>query len=328
MKILKECENTYAENNRMCYFRTQARNGRKKVLIQITERCNLRCVHCFVNSETNGNEMSKEFLIEHVLPYLRSIDTERVTLTGGEPFCHKDIFGILDLLSSEFSSITICTNGTLIDSEVLCKLSVYKNLKLNVSLDGFSSESHDRFRGRLGAFEKTISCIHGLDKIGKMGGILVTPNNFSSIEEYKSMCDELSNIGCKFILFNPLSEYGRGEVNKSKYGISDKQLNLLRETTIKYNDKVEVIYSNFPQIYETCDTKCIRDGIRYIYVDGSVVACPYISFATDGKNNEPIEYNDNKLGKLGVDCTVDESISLRTYLSCPAFELQKRGMNY
>lgn len=35
-----------------CYFRTSVGGDGRKGLIQITERCNLHCAHCFV---TSGN---------------------------------------------------------------------------------------------------------------------------------------------------------------------------------------------------------------------------------------------------------------------------------
>ena len=43
-----------------CYFRTAADYPNKKCLLQLTERCNLHCVHCFVSSNDKGIDMDYE----------------------------------------------------------------------------------------------------------------------------------------------------------------------------------------------------------------------------------------------------------------------------
>ncbi len=54
-----------------CYFRTSVGGDGRKALIQITERCNLHCAHCFVSSGNWGDHMRFEDIVERVLPRLR-----------------------------------------------------------------------------------------------------------------------------------------------------------------------------------------------------------------------------------------------------------------
>ena len=77
-----------------CYFRTTADPPMKKCLLQLTERCNLHCQHCFVSSVNSGNDMEFSLIETHVLPTLIENNVSKVTLTGGEPFVYTNIIDV------------------------------------------------------------------------------------------------------------------------------------------------------------------------------------------------------------------------------------------
>ena len=66
-----------------CYFRTTADGGARKALVQIDERCNLHCAHCFVSATKAGNSMPFDDIAGVVIPRLAACRVDRVTLTGG-----------------------------------------------------------------------------------------------------------------------------------------------------------------------------------------------------------------------------------------------------
>ena len=66
-----------------CYFRTTADGGARKALVQIDERCNLHCAHCFVSATKAGNSMPYDDIAGMVIPRLAACRVDRVTLTGG-----------------------------------------------------------------------------------------------------------------------------------------------------------------------------------------------------------------------------------------------------
>src|SRR5487761_2711933 len=129
-----------------CYFRSGAEPGHRKALLQITERCDLRCIHCFVSATHTGSDMSVED-IAAVVGRLEAARISHVTLTGGEPFVHPDVLEIVDLLVRNTLAVTICTNGVSIRPEQIDVLAELSGVSVNVSLDGFSASSHGRFRG-------------------------------------------------------------------------------------------------------------------------------------------------------------------------------------
>jgi hypothetical protein len=79
-----------------CYFRTSVEGDGRKALIQITERCNLHCAHCFVSSGNWGEHMVRRDIADKVLPrlllahgyplggFLRDLRGTRMRARGGQ----------------------------------------------------------------------------------------------------------------------------------------------------------------------------------------------------------------------------------------------------
>jgi MoaA/NifB/PqqE/SkfB family radical SAM enzyme len=81
-----------------CYFRTTADGGTRKALVQIDERCNLHCAHCFVSATRAGQSMPYDGITSLLIPKLKACRVARVTLTGGEPTIHPRFTGIVQAL--------------------------------------------------------------------------------------------------------------------------------------------------------------------------------------------------------------------------------------
>src|SRR5258707_2353947 len=68
-----------------CYFRTTTDGHHRKALVQIDERCNLHCAHCFVSATRHGPTMLYEQITSVLIPRLAECRLEQVNLTGVEP---------------------------------------------------------------------------------------------------------------------------------------------------------------------------------------------------------------------------------------------------
>lgn len=73
-----------------CYFRTTVSAPYRNALVQIDERCSLRCSHCFVSATKEGSYMPLTKVASQVVPRLFEARVCRVTLTGGEPTMHPN----------------------------------------------------------------------------------------------------------------------------------------------------------------------------------------------------------------------------------------------
>ncbi|MGH2733250.1 MAG: radical SAM protein [Actinomycetota bacterium] len=108
MTTAKTKQLIHSEIASSCYFRTSVGPPYRKALVQITERCNLHCVHCFVSAGNYGDIMTLDNIQNLLIPRLEQCRVTRVTLTGGEPFAHADIIEIVRLLAGHSFSVGIC----------------------------------------------------------------------------------------------------------------------------------------------------------------------------------------------------------------------------
>ncbi len=276
-----------------CFFRTAVTLPNYKILLQITEKCNFRCSHCFVNSTVSGNEMLLKQIIDHVIPNLIKSNVTKVTLTGGEPLVHRDVREIISALCDEGIAVSVCTNGSLITDDFMTFILGYPNIHFNVSLDGLYYESHGRFRGNLERqiYDKIIKNIELLGKHRLLNGILTTPNKYASISEYDELCSFVRSVGAKYILMNPLSPFGRGNETQMLAYTRDEMI-ALQEATLHHNtDDFEVVYIRFPNYKKLKVGGCPLGSFPYIFTNGDVVICPYMVFASENSDND---YNANQ----------------------------------
>ena len=136
----------------------------KNLWLQLSNvSCNIKCKHCFL--DCHHDIKKKNFLqIDKIQEALSSSlpDLERIFLTGGEPFLHKEIFEIIKI-SLEKANVTIYSNGTLISEK---KVKIIKSMENNtnhhvsfiLSLDHFTEGRNDEYRAR-GVFKKVLNAI-------------------------------------------------------------------------------------------------------------------------------------------------------------------------
>jgi len=267
-----------ASQTASCYFRTSVQPPHRKALVQITEWCNLHCAHCFVSAGRYGDTMSLESIRDILLPRLKECRVVNVTLTGGEPFAHQDIIKIVSLCKDASMKVGICTNATCVSEDQMKQLAELET-HCNVSLDGFSPESHGRFRGDKASFATTIATIEALAKYGLLQGLLVTPNNLAEAEEYTKLCEFAVENGATYVLMNPLSSMGRGVRTVRKLGTPDEVMCQIANATSQFTGKVEMVYIRFPNEKKLPLAGCEAGNIIYVFTPGELTVCPYLVFA-------------------------------------------------
>ncbi len=161
----------------------------------ITERCNLRCEHCY-QDVYSGQELTFSQQLEileqfkNLLNLWRSKNNNNnlrghITITGGEPFVRKDFLDLLEIFSQNksFFSFAILTNGSFIDSKMASKLANLAPSFVQVSLEG-TKNTHDNIRGD-GNFEQTVSAIKHLvrEKIHTLISFTAHRGNFREFPE-------------------------------------------------------------------------------------------------------------------------------------------------
>jgi radical SAM protein with 4Fe4S-binding SPASM domain len=262
-----------------CYFRTSVEGDDRKALVQITERCNLHCAHCFVSSGNWGEHMRLEDIAEKVLPRLQRARVQRLTLTGGEPFVHPQIMKICALIADRGLPLGICTNATRTTDDQISQLAGLGNVHVNVSLDGFRPQSHGKFRGNVGSFHTTVATTRKFAEAGVLQGLLSTPNALTDVEEFVALCEFAVEVEAEYVLMNPLSSFGRGVKSQGRLAADTDKMRAIYEVTERFREQgVDLVHIRFPN-----DDKplagCDAGKLIYVFADGLTAVCPYLVFA-------------------------------------------------
>ncbi len=139
------------------------------VLLLLTYRCNLRCKMCYYYNESEKSNTqnliekrkSEELTLEQIKKLIDDISAMGVkvlTLHGGEPLIHRDLFAISKYAYSKGMLVNFFTNGILLDEAVIDKIIDARINAITISMDG-PERIHDEVRGLKGAFSKIINGI-------------------------------------------------------------------------------------------------------------------------------------------------------------------------
>lgn len=146
----------------------------------ITDRCNLRCTHCYQEDYSGSNEFGLDGLkqiADEIIGTLSKWDKRGdIAITGGEPLLKDEMFPLIHYLESadEISSLDILSNGTLINESIVEQIRDLKKVRcVQISLEGASPESNDGIRGK-GTFEKAVASIRLLRNSGIDVNIMFT----------------------------------------------------------------------------------------------------------------------------------------------------------
>jgi radical SAM protein with 4Fe4S-binding SPASM domain len=137
----------------------------------LTNRCNLSCLHCYASAGKDREELSLPE-IRRVIGELAGAGVRFVILSGGEPLLREDIYEIASMLRGEGIRTFLSTNGLLIDRRNIHDLARAFDY-VGISLDGTPSV-HNLFRGREGAFDRSLRAIELCLSAGIKTGIRFT----------------------------------------------------------------------------------------------------------------------------------------------------------
>lgn len=178
------------------------------VVWNVSRRCNLRCVHCYSQSENQKYEGELNTVeAKQLIDNLADFGVPVLLFSGGEPFMRADLFELVQYTRSKGMRAVISTNGTLISDDIAKKYSDAGLSYVGVSLDGLKTVN-DKFRGVSGAFEQALEGIRSCKKAGIKVGLRFTINN-SNVDEIPGIFDLLEQEEIPRICFYHLVYSGR-----------------------------------------------------------------------------------------------------------------------
>lgn len=118
----------------------------KLVHINLTNNCNLRCMHCYMAAgKTKEIRLDIDKIVEVVKKINKKNGTSDIVISGGEPFMFPDLLRLLKKLSD--NRLTLFTNGTLINEN---NYKVISNCcdEVQISMEGISEACYEQIRGK------------------------------------------------------------------------------------------------------------------------------------------------------------------------------------
>lgn len=143
--------------DRTCRFRPIAGGG-FRVALEVTRRCNLACLHCFVPNEPHDPLLSR---LLDVLGALAELGGRKIILTGGEPLLRTDLEEIVRSAASAGMGVDLNSNLQGLDDRRADTLVEAGLGEASVSFYG-DRGYHDRFVRRPGAFDDTLAACQRL----------------------------------------------------------------------------------------------------------------------------------------------------------------------
>ncbi len=142
------------------------------ITFYVTNRCNLKCEHCFYSAELN--QPTQQLTLEEIEKMAKSMDPFPVLLYGGgEPFLRTDIAEITSLFYkyNKIKYLAIPTNGTYTAQtkeaiEKMCTACPDTTIILGFSIDGLEEE-HNRIRGSPISFKRALETFHAMKELQK-----------------------------------------------------------------------------------------------------------------------------------------------------------------
>lgn len=125
--------------------------------LKLTNRCDLRCAHCFQwNEEGYHNHLEKQEVkkdgdldINIIKELLEKTRTHKANLYlwGGEPLMYSHWDELVQLLKADPRDTVICTNGLSIKRKLNDLVSISEGLTILISIEGLEAQ-HDNLRGK------------------------------------------------------------------------------------------------------------------------------------------------------------------------------------
>jgi len=146
--------------------RTIGTLGLRLVGIDLTDRCQCGCVHCYAAKPTGkADELTAE-QVRSIVDQAAAMRVTEISFSGGEPLLHRDLVELVRYTHQRGLVAKINTNGILLSQDLVYAL---KDAGLNwcaISLDSAQPEQHDELRKHPGCFERAVEGLKMLRQAG------------------------------------------------------------------------------------------------------------------------------------------------------------------
>ncbi|MCJ7595683.1 MAG: radical SAM protein [Desulfobacterales bacterium] len=249
--------------------------------LELTFRCNLRCVHCYCNlSAGDRDALTNELTTEevyHILDQIAEAGCLWLLITGGEPLLRKDFLEIYGYAKKRGFLITLFTNGTSITRRIADHLAEWRPHLVEISLYGATKETYESITRVPGSFDR---CNRGIDlllerelPLGlKTMAMTLNHGEISLIKEYAD------NLGVRFRFDPALNPRLDGAKTPCHYRLSPEEVVALDRMDEKRAGEWRAFCERAIRPYHSDDLFLCGAGVSTFHIDpyGKMSACEMI----------------------------------------------------
>ena len=249
------------------------------VVIEPTDRCNLRCPGCYAKSSADGSDLPFERMVE-IVEQVIDMGVTLITISGGEPFLREKADRTITRLAERFPNqgFLVYTNGTLIDEEIAKRLGRVGNVFPAISVEGFEHQT-DRRRGQ-GVYEQSRRVRELLAEHEVMVGFsaTVTRQNAEAIcsDEFIDLRIAEGDLFGWFFILQPI-----GRAPRTDLMVTAEQRAALRDAVYRWRQQQKPIFLGDFWNDGPLVGGCIAGGRYYfhIYANGDISPCVFAPVA-------------------------------------------------
>jgi radical SAM protein with 4Fe4S-binding SPASM domain len=191
------------------------------VQLDVTYRCNERCIHCYLDHDDHGEMTTAE--IRDVLDQLAEAGVFFLTLSGGEVFMRMDFFDIIEYARSLMFSVKIKTNAFMIREKEAQRLAELMVQDVQVSIYSHRPEVHDAITLLPGSLKRTIAGIkllrsHGVNVI--IANVLMMQN----LNDHAGVKELATELGAGYTIDPTITPMMDGDRSTLRLGLGVSQL--------------------------------------------------------------------------------------------------------
>ena len=263
-----------------------ARNIPLSVQLDLTYRCNERCVHCYLDHEDHGEMTTAE--IKHLLDEMAEAGVFILTLSGGEIFLRRDFFEILEYarLERQFC-VKLKTNAIMIRERQAAKIRDIGVESIQISIYSHRPEVHDAITLVPGSLQRSLDAARFLKSQGLrviFANVLMVQN----LEDYQGVRALAEELGVECTLDPTITPMMDGDRSVLELGVNHEALRQVFRDRALVGDVEEFCTIAAPADEDALSALPCSAGHTACYVSpyGDVFPCVQFPLPTGNVRNE------------------------------------------
>ena len=246
--------------------------------------CNFQCTHCsaeyYMDRHLEKKLKTRENRPQMTLDDIKNISKQadelglaRFVITGGEPLVMRDFDQVVEAIDPDKHYVITDTNGWFLDDKKAKHIKSIGVEKVQLSLDSFIEEEHDRFRNKPFSYKKVMRAVDAAlnaDLNLILSTVLVKGR--ARAKEFEEMCKFCTERGIG--LYVSYAKPVGSATDHPEFVITKEDADIVRELEKKYN-----VFTHMTPSYGSFKGCITVKGIITITSTNEVTPCPYIDFS-------------------------------------------------